>query len=127
VALPADDSPRLLAWRIDNRYSFIVLLSDSTSVHRGASNGAARRREYGAGAGLVGDRLDILAANAGVSKAASIEDTRIEDFDKLFAVNVRAPFFLMQQLLPVLCKGSNIIFTSSLAAHASGSLGYRPC
>jgi 3-oxoacyl-[acyl-carrier protein] reductase len=34
-------------------------------------------------------------------------------------VNVRAPFFLVQQLLPVLCKGSNIIFTSSLAAHAS--------
>jgi len=58
-------------------------------------------------------------ANAGISKAASIEDTRIEDFDNLFAVNVRAPFFLVQQLLPVLCKGSSIIFTSSLAAHAS--------
>jgi 3-oxoacyl-[acyl-carrier protein] reductase len=68
---------------------------------------------------IVGDRLDILAANAGISKAASIEDTTIEDFDNLFAVNVRAPFFLVQQLLPVLCKGSNIIFTSSLAAHAS--------
>ena len=39
---------------------------------------------------IVGDRLDILAANAGISKAASIEDTKIEDFDNLFAVNVRA-------------------------------------
>ena len=68
---------------------------------------------------IVGERLDILVANAGISKTASIEDTRIEDFDNLFAVNVRAPFFLVQQLLPVLCKGSNIIFTSSLAAHAS--------
>jgi NAD(P)-dependent dehydrogenase (short-subunit alcohol dehydrogenase family) len=68
---------------------------------------------------IVGDRLDILVANAGISKAASIEETRIEDFDNLFAVNVRAPFFLVQQLLPVLCKGSSIIFTSSLAAHAS--------
>ena len=58
-------------------------------------------------------------ANAGISKATSIEDTKIEDFDNLFAVNVRAPFFLVQQLLPALCKGSNIIFTSSLAAHAS--------
>ena len=67
----------------------------------------------------VGDRLDILVANAGISKAASIEDTRIEDFDNLFAVNVRAPFFLVQQLLPALCNGSAIIFTSSLAAHAS--------
>src|ERR1700726_5014266 len=68
---------------------------------------------------IVGDRLDILVANAGISKTASIEDTQIEDFDTLFAVNVRAPFFLVQQLLPALCKGSNIIFTSSLAAHAS--------
>jgi NAD(P)-dependent dehydrogenase (short-subunit alcohol dehydrogenase family) len=68
---------------------------------------------------IVGDRLDILVANAGVSKSAKIEDTKIEDFDNLFAVNVRAPFFLVQQLLPALCKGSNIIFTSSLAARAS--------
>ncbi len=68
---------------------------------------------------IVGDRLDILVANAGISKAASIEDTRVEDFDNLFAVNVRAPFFLVQQLLPALCKDSNIIFTSSLAARAS--------
>jgi len=42
-----------------------------------------------------GDRLDILVANAGVSKAATIEDTTVEDFDRLFAVNVRAPFFLV--------------------------------
>jgi 3-oxoacyl-[acyl-carrier protein] reductase len=68
---------------------------------------------------IVGDRLDILVANAGISKAASIEDTKIEDFDNLFAVNVRAPFFLVQQLLPALCKGSSIIFMSSLGAHAS--------
>jgi 3-oxoacyl-[acyl-carrier protein] reductase len=68
---------------------------------------------------IVGDRLYILVANAGVSKSAKIEDTKIEDFDNLFAVNVRAPFFLVQQLLPALCKGSNIIFTSSLAARAS--------
>src|SRR3984893_16016024 len=68
---------------------------------------------------IVGDRLDILVANAGISKVASIEDTQIEDFDNLFAVNVRAPFFLVPQLLPALCKGSNIIFMSSLGAHAS--------
>ena len=68
---------------------------------------------------IVGDRLDILVANAGISKAATIEDYTVEDFNNLFAVNVRAPFFLVQQLLPALCKGSNIIFTSSLAARAS--------
>ncbi len=68
---------------------------------------------------IIGERLDVLVANAGISRAASIEDTTVEDFDALFAVNVRAPFFLVQQLLPALCKGSSVILLSSLAAHAS--------
>ena len=68
---------------------------------------------------MVGDRLDILVANAGISKSATIEDTTVEDFDNLFAVNVRAPFFLVQQLLPALSKGGSVIFTSSLGARAS--------
>ncbi len=68
---------------------------------------------------IVGDRLDILVANAGISRAATIEDTTVEDFDAQFAVNVRAPFFLVQQLLPILGEGSSVIFTSSLAARAA--------
>jgi 3-oxoacyl-[acyl-carrier protein] reductase len=68
---------------------------------------------------IVGDRLDILVANAGVSKAAAIEDYSVEDFDRLFAVNVRAPFFLVQQLLPILHEGSSITLLSSLAARAA--------
>lgn len=67
---------------------------------------------------IVGDRLDILVANAGVSKAAVIEETTVEDFDNLFAINVRAPFFLVQQLLPIMTEGSSIVMLSSLAAHA---------
>ncbi len=68
---------------------------------------------------IVGDRLDILVANAGIAKSATIEDTTVEDFDRLFAVNVRAPFFLVQQLLPILREGSSIVLVSSLAARAS--------
>jgi 3-oxoacyl-[acyl-carrier protein] reductase len=68
---------------------------------------------------IIGDRLDILVANAGTSKAAAIEDYTVEDFDRLFAVNVRAPFFLVQQLLPVLHQGSSIVLLSSLAARAA--------
>lgn len=67
---------------------------------------------------IVGDRLDILVANAGISRSAPIEDLTVEQFDQLFAVNVRAPYFLVQQLLPVLGKDSSIIFTSSLVARA---------
>jgi 3-oxoacyl-[acyl-carrier protein] reductase len=69
--------------------------------------------------GIVGDRLDILVANAGASRPATIEDTTVEDFDNLFAVNVRAPYFLVQQLLPIMRSGSGIVLLSSLAAHAT--------
>jgi 3-oxoacyl-[acyl-carrier protein] reductase len=69
-------------------------------------------------ASIVGERLDVLVSNAGISKAATIKDHTIEDFDNLFATNVRSPFFLVQQLLPILGDGSNIIVVSSIAAHA---------
>jgi 3-oxoacyl-[acyl-carrier protein] reductase len=74
---------------------------------------AKQVREY------VGERLDVLVANAGIAKAASIEDTTVEDFDNQFAVNVRAPYFLVQQLLPVLGQRSSVVLLSSLAAHSA--------
>ncbi len=68
---------------------------------------------------IVGDRLDILVANAGTALAATIEETTVEDFDRLFAINVRAPFFLVQQLLPILGERSSVVLLSSLAADAA--------
>src|ERR1700728_1751894 len=67
---------------------------------------------------IVGGRLDVLVLNAGISKAARLADYTIEDFDNLFATNVRSPFFLVQQLLPILGDGSNIVVISSIGAHA---------
>jgi 3-oxoacyl-[acyl-carrier protein] reductase len=64
----------------------------------------------------IGSRLDVLVLNAGISKSARIADHTIEDFDNLFATNVRGPFFLVQQLLPVLGEGSSIVVISSLGA-----------
>src|ERR1700757_2894951 len=67
---------------------------------------------------IAGDRLDMLVLNAGISKAARLADYTVEDFDKLFATNVRSPFFLVQQLLPVLGEGSSIAVITSLGARA---------
>jgi 3-oxoacyl-[acyl-carrier protein] reductase len=67
---------------------------------------------------IVGERLDVLVSNAGISKVGTIKDHTPEDFDNLFATNVRSPFFLVQQLLPVLGEGSNIVVISSLGARA---------
>jgi 3-oxoacyl-[acyl-carrier protein] reductase len=68
---------------------------------------------------LVGGKLDILVANAGIAVPASIEAQTVENFDRMFAVNVRAPFFLVQQLSPLMGEGSSIVMTSSLAARAA--------
>jgi 3-oxoacyl-[acyl-carrier protein] reductase len=67
---------------------------------------------------IIGERLDVVVSNAGISKAATIKDHTVEDFDNLFATNVRSPFFLVQQLLPILGEGSNIIVISSIGARA---------
>jgi 3-oxoacyl-[acyl-carrier protein] reductase len=80
----------------------------------GTPNGAALLAEQVRS--IVGDRLDVLVCNAGISKSARIADYAVEDFDNLFATNVRSPFFLIQQLLPVLGEGSNIIVISSAVA-----------
>jgi NAD(P)-dependent dehydrogenase (short-subunit alcohol dehydrogenase family) len=65
---------------------------------------------------LVGERLDILILNAGVSKAVPLAAYTASDVDTLFATNVRGPFFLVQQLVPLLGQGSNIVVVTSAAA-----------
>jgi 3-oxoacyl-[acyl-carrier protein] reductase len=65
---------------------------------------------------IVGYRLDVLVLNAGISKSERIADLTTEDFDNLFATNVRGPFFLVRQLLPVLGEGSSIVAISPAVA-----------
>src|SRR5258705_9568842 len=88
--------------------------ANAISADLGTPNGAALLA--GQVRSIVGDRLDVLVLNAGISKAAPIADYTIEDFDNLFATNVRGPFFLVQQLMPVLGEGSNIVVISSVGA-----------
>jgi NAD(P)-dependent dehydrogenase (short-subunit alcohol dehydrogenase family) len=90
--------------------------ADAISADLGTPNGAALLAKQVRS--IVGDRLDVLVLNAGISKAAPIADYTVEDFDGLFATNVRGPFFLVQQLLPVLGEGSSIVVISSVAARA---------
>ena len=90
--------------------------ANAISADLGTPNGAALLAKQVRS--IVGDRLDVLVLNAGISKAARIADYTVEDFDNLFATNVRSPFFLVQQLLPILGEGSNIIVISSIGAHA---------
>ncbi|MFD8252489.1 SDR family oxidoreductase [Streptomyces werraensis] len=64
----------------------------------------------------TGPEFDILVNNAGASGSASIHDVTPELFDRLFAVNAKAPLFLIQRGLKYLRDGGRIINISSAAA-----------
>lgn len=59
------------------------------------------------------NRFDILINNAGIGTSSSFEAASEEEFDRLFAVNVKAPYFLVQQSLERLRDGGRIVNISS--------------
>ncbi|MBP0452327.1 SDR family oxidoreductase [Kitasatospora sp. RG8] len=62
-----------------------------------------------------GTTLDILVNNAGVTSASGIapEDLTPEEFDRFFAVNAKAPYFIVQRALGQIPEGGRIINISS--------------
>ena len=66
-------------------------VANAISADLGAPDGAALLAKQVRS--IVGDRLDVLVLNAGISKGARIADYTIEDFDNLLATNGQRPFF----------------------------------
>ena len=64
--------------------------------------------------------VNILINNAGVTYNAPVEQTEIETFDKIMAINARVPSILTQKSLPYLRKSqsASIINITSVVAHA---------
>lgn len=58
-------------------------------------------------------QFDILVNNAGIGIPASYEETTENAFDEIFAVNVKAPFFLVQKSLSRLRNEGRIVNISS--------------
>jgi NAD(P)-dependent dehydrogenase (short-subunit alcohol dehydrogenase family) len=65
---------------------------------------------------LTGGRLDVLVANAGIYEPKRLQDYTIEDYDKLYAVNQRSTFFLVQQLSAAMGEGASVVLVSSVTA-----------
>ncbi|MFF6891367.1 SDR family oxidoreductase [Streptomyces microflavus] len=57
--------------------------------------------------------LNILVNNAGVMGGVAAEDTTPEQFDRIFAVNAKAPFFIIQRALTNIPDGGRIVNISS--------------
>jgi 3-oxoacyl-[acyl-carrier protein] reductase len=70
--------------------------------------------------GLAGRRLDILVNNAGILDMTPLAQLTPEVFDHSFAVNVRAPLFVVQGALPLLRDGGRIINISSAVTRIAG-------
>jgi len=58
-------------------------------------------------------KLDILVNNAGAIVYKSLASTSVEDFEKIFSLNVRGVFFACQNALNLMPNGGKIINLSS--------------
>jgi NAD(P)-dependent dehydrogenase (short-subunit alcohol dehydrogenase family) len=92
------------------RASFVAAdLTDAADVERLASE--------------VGE-IDILVNNAGISLFAPTAEVDVAAFDKMFASNVRAPFFLVAALAPgMAARGRGSIVSLSSMAGGIGLVG----
>jgi NAD(P)-dependent dehydrogenase (short-subunit alcohol dehydrogenase family) len=62
-------------------------------------------------------RIDVLFANAGIFRPVMIPDIDEATFDLMFDTNVKGTFFTLQKALPLLAKGSSVIFNTSAMIH----------
>lgn len=61
--------------------------------------------------------VDILVHAAGVFSPRSFDDTPVEEFDRVWNINVRAPFALTKAAVPAMQDGGVIVFVSSIDGH----------
>jgi 3-oxoacyl-[acyl-carrier protein] reductase len=66
-------------------------------------------------------RLDILVNNAGVGSGGAFGDVTREDFDRLFSIHARAPFFAAQAAARHMTEGGRII---SIGTNMSGRVAF---
>ncbi len=96
-----DPAPSVLAIKAD--------VSDATDVERAMHEILA---EFG--------RIDVLVNNAGISGSAdamTCHETPIDEWDRVFAVNVRGPFLCTRAVLPVMVRQGvgHVITVASVA------------
>ena len=53
---------------------------------------------------LGGGHVDILVNNAGIFPFGPTEETKEDTFDSVYSVNVKAPYFLVAELAPLMAK-----------------------
>lgn len=69
--------------------------------------------------------VEVLVAAAGLGRRQTLEEVSIDDFDEMLAVNLRAPFRLVQRTVPGMRERGfgRVLFISSVAAFTGGIVG----
>jgi NAD(P)-dependent dehydrogenase (short-subunit alcohol dehydrogenase family) len=106
---------RIVAAKRELPPDVVVLQADVRSVEESARVAAEVRDRFG--------RVDFLHLSAGISRMLPIEEVDEAFFDEHYDVTVRGQFFMLQQVLPLLQKGSSVLFTSAVGAER-GFSGY---
>ncbi|MDT7536554.1 MAG: hypothetical protein QOI82_139 [Actinomycetota bacterium] len=91
----------------------VVLVSDASDAD------ACVATVTDAAAALGG--LDALVLNVGIGKGVGLEGTTAEDWDHVFAVNLRSHFLSLKTALPLMSEGSSTVLISSIAGLRPGS------
>jgi NADP-dependent 3-hydroxy acid dehydrogenase YdfG len=104
-------SARTSAQRVENYCADLGSDADVRALSEGI------KRDFG--------RVNVLVHSAGVISFGNLEQASLDDLDWLYRVNVRAPYALTQQLLPLLKanRGQIVFINSSAGLNARGGAG----
>ncbi|NTA19091.1 SDR family oxidoreductase [Agrobacterium tumefaciens] len=87
----------------------LVVRANSASVEAQQELANRVKEHYG--------QLDVAFFNAGISIWQPIEAWTPDMFDRIFAINVKGPYFLTQALLPVFANPASVVLNTSINAH----------
>lgn len=109
VAVTGRDAKALAAARAELGPRALALESDTARLDDIDRLARTLATEFGA--------LDILFVNAGVGEFRPIDLSDAELFDRIFDTNVKGSYFVTRAVLPLMRKGSAIIFNTSVVGH----------
>lgn len=92
------------------------------AVQADAADPAAAKRAVEEAVGVLGG-IDILVHNAGVADFATIDADSLENYHRIFGVNVEGVFAGTLAAVPHLSDGGRVILVSSIVAHTAGFPG----
>ncbi len=92
-------------------------LPDSVLKIQGDSGDVAAQEQLAQTLAEQWPRLDALYINAGDVTHSPLQDFSEEAYDRLMAINLKGPFFLIKALLPLLANPSSVILCGSASAH----------